>query len=259
MPPPDPILPPLLTGHAVKAPRVPFAEACRRAAARELGAGDVVWGRGLDQAALAIVLEPEVDAGRCLQMMLLMAVAAGHALAQLLPPQMPLAHRWPDRLLLDGAEVGRLALAHAEAADPLRPPDWLVVGVAITLRFSKRDREPGEMAGRTALAESGGGGLDRTVVIEMLAAHLLSWLDTWQHAGFRPAHDAYLDRLEGRGGMVQVSGGGGPITGTPLGLDEEAGLLLRTPAGPVRSVALRDALAAGQCTAPLPLAGRGRG
>ena len=39
----DPQFPPLLEGHAVKAPKRPFAEACRLARARKLGAGDVVW------------------------------------------------------------------------------------------------------------------------------------------------------------------------------------------------------------------------
>ena len=49
----DQVFPPLLSGHAVRLPLRPFAEACRRAAAGALGAADVVWARNRTRAEMA--------------------------------------------------------------------------------------------------------------------------------------------------------------------------------------------------------------
>ena len=50
----DPQFPPMLKGHAVKAPAKSFAQACRLAQGGKLGAGDVVWSRNSGRAQLAI-------------------------------------------------------------------------------------------------------------------------------------------------------------------------------------------------------------
>lgn len=239
---PDPVFPPLLTAHAVKAPRQPFAHACRSAAGGQLGAGDLLWSRSHDEAAMAVVLEPEVGGSQYLQMAPLMLVAAGECLAALMPPQVPITHRWPDQLLVDGATVGRLAIAHAPLAAPEAIPDWLVVGITIRLRFSRRDGEPGDSLGHTALYEEGGGDLDRTRVLEALSAHFLSRLDGWQEGGFRPVHQAFMDRLDGKGAPVEVARRAGPISGVPLGLDEAASLILKAGTAPACAVRLAECL-----------------
>ena len=242
----DPLFPPLLTGHAVKSPRLPFPEACRRAAEGELGAGDLVWSRSLLRAELAVVLEPEVDAAHAQQMGPLMLVAAGDCLGALLPPQVPIHYRWPATLLINHGEAGQLSLAMASIASDTAVPDWLVVGFGVDIAFPARGQEPGAMAHRTVLAEEGGGDLDRTRILESLSAHLLTWLNIWQDEGFRLVHETYMSRLEGGAEMIEVEYGGERLSGKPLGLDEAASLLLRPAAGAVRALGLMQALASKQ-------------
>ena len=112
----DPQFPPMLKGHAVKAPAKPFAQACRLAQAGELGAGDVVWSRNAGRAQLAIVLEPEVALERALQMGPLLMVALGDCLGSLCPPKVAVQYRWPGGILLNGSVAGEVRVAAPRVA-----------------------------------------------------------------------------------------------------------------------------------------------
>jgi biotin-(acetyl-CoA carboxylase) ligase len=235
----DPILPPLLTGHAVKAPEKPFDFACRGAGAGRLGAADLVWGRGLDTADLALVLEPDVAREAALAMLPLAEVALGDCLGVLCPPQVGVTYHWPGIILVNGAEAGRTRLAMAESkANQL--PAWLVVGATIRIRHDARAGEPGDRPGETSLAEEGAGDIDRSRIIESFASHFLTWLDIWQDDGFRPVHEAWLARAEGRGGTVAVTHMGVARTGRLMGLDEHGNLLLKAAHGPAVTLLLAD-------------------
>lgn len=203
----------------------------------------MVWSRSLERAEMAIVLEPEVTDGRSLQMAPLMLVAAGDSLGALMPPQVPLHFRWPDRLIVNGGEAGRIHICAATVDRPEAAPDWLVVGFGVQVIFPTHGTEPGDMAHRTALVEEGGGDLDRTRILESLAAHLLTWLNIWQDDGFRPVAQSFIDRLETEQGVIEIHLHGERLRGKPLGLDEGASLILKPQAGPARSIRLQDAMA----------------
>jgi len=79
-------------------------------------------------------------------------------------------------------------------------------------------------------------GLEPAQILQSLAAHFLTRLHTWQEDGFRPVHDEWLFRAEGREAPVTVAYGAERLEGQVLGLDESANLLLKTPAGGVRSL-----------------------
>ena len=87
------------------------------------------------------------------------------------------------------------------AADAV--PDWLVVGAELEIAGTARGA-----AGLVAHLARRGGGADitRTDVLRSLAAHFLTWLNTWQDEGFRPVHDQWLFRAEGREAPVTISG-----------------------------------------------------
>ena len=55
-------------------------------------------------------------------------------------------------------------------------------------------------------------------------------------------HDQWLFRAEGREAPIAVAHGGERVEGQVLGLDESANLLLKTPAGKVRSLAFIDSV-----------------
>jgi BirA family transcriptional regulator, biotin operon repressor / biotin---[acetyl-CoA-carboxylase] ligase len=232
----DPQFPPLLEGHAVKAPKRPFAEACRLAGARKLGAGDVVWSRNTGRAEFAVVLEPDVALERALQMGPLLMVALGDCLGSLCPPKVAVQYRWPGGILLNGALAGEVRLAAARVpADAI--PAWLVVGSELDIAAPREDRRDWS---KTSLSEEAGPDITRTDILQSLAAHFLTRLHTWQDEGFRPVHDEWLFRAEGREAPIAVARGGENVEGQVLGLDESANLLLKTSAGKVRSLAYID-------------------
>jgi biotin-(acetyl-CoA carboxylase) ligase len=233
----DPQFPPLLKGHAVKAPAKPLAHACRLAAARELGAGDLVWSRNASRAQMAVVLEPEVALERALQMGPLLMVALGDCLGSLAPPKVAIHYRWPGTILLNGSIAGEVRVAAPRVgADAV--PDWLVVGADLDIAGPRGDRQDWS---RTSLAEEAGPGITRTDVLQSLAAHCLTWLNTWQEEGFRPVHDQWLFRAEGREAPVRIEHDGKSVEGEVLGLDEGANLLVKTADG-VRSLAFMDSV-----------------
>jgi biotin-(acetyl-CoA carboxylase) ligase len=232
---PDPAFPPLLTGHPVEPPLAPLAEACRRLETQELGAADVVWSRDPTRAAMAIVLEPDVALERAVQMAPLMMVALGDCIGSLCPPKVAVHYRWPATILLNGSAAGEVRIAAASTADE-RPPPWLVVGVSLAIAADEDRRDWSS----TSLAEEAGPDITRTDVLQSLAAHFLAWLNIWQEDGFRPVHDRWLFRAEGREEPASVVNGAETIKGQVLGLDEGANLLIKPSAGGVRTLRFAD-------------------
>lgn len=235
----DPVLPPLLTGHAIKAPLQAFAEACRRASAAKLGAGDIVWSRNTARADLALILEPDVALRTALQMVALAQVALADALGQLMPPHVAVHHRWPGAVLLNGGLAGDVRAA-ASQCEPTDIPRWLVVGVDLWLEHDGRAGEPGHDPAHTSLAEEGAPDLTRTQVIEAFSSHFLACLNAWNDDGFRPVHDRWLFRADGREQSISVHVGEKTINVRVLGLDDEGGLLCVPERGGTRVLSLLE-------------------
>src|SRR5437588_780910 len=126
---------------------------------------------------------------------------------------------------------------------PVRPlaevPAWLAVGADLDIAAPRKDRQEWS---RTSLSEEAGPDITRTDVLQSLAAHFLTRLHTWQEEGFRPVHDEWLFRAEGREEPVATAYGGERIEGQVLGLDERANLLLKAADGKVRSLAYIDSI-----------------
>lgn len=232
----DPLFPPLLKGHAVKSPVEPMAHACRLARTGKLGAGDVVWSRNAGRAEVAIVLEPEVALARALQMGPLLMVAVGDCLGTLCPPKVAIQYRWPGGILVNGAIAGEVRIA-APRASIETVPEWLVIGATLDIAAPRAEREDWS---RTSLSEEAGGTITRTNILQSLSAHFLTWLNIWNEDGFRPVHDQWLFRAEGREAPVGFAHEGARVAGRVLGLDEGANLLVKTDGGQVCSLPFLD-------------------
>ena len=193
----DPQFPPLLKGHAVRAPRKPYAEACRLAQIRELGAGDVVWGRSTGRAELAVVLEPEVALERALQMGPLLMVALGDCLGSLCPPKVAVQYRWPRRHPAQRRDGRRGAHRRTPHVPLSEQPRGSSSGATLDIAAPRAERQEWS---KTSLTEEAGADITRTDIVQSLAAHFLVWLNTWEEEGFRPVHDQWLFRAEGRAG-----------------------------------------------------------
>ncbi|MGE0847491.1 MAG: biotin/lipoate--protein ligase family protein [Flavobacteriaceae bacterium] len=228
---PDPVLPPLLEGHPVKAPADPFTHAVEGARAGRLGGGDFVWARRVDRCQAAIVLEPEVPAARAAEMLYVAAVAFGDSFGAVAPPEIALTFDWPAAIRVNGGRVGGLSIAAAPVASDAEAPDWMVVGIDIVIREADPDPDPGLTPDVTTLEEEGCGDMDRTAMIESWSRHLLTWILTWEEDGFASVHTNWLGRLQDGDREVAVVIGDTVHRGVPAGLDENGNLLLRTGDG----------------------------
>ncbi|MCB1520202.1 MAG: hypothetical protein KDJ37_06455 [Hyphomicrobiaceae bacterium] len=244
----DPIFPPLLTGHAVKAPVAAFAEACRAAEAGELGAADIVYARNTAEAEIAIILEPDVARKTALQMLPLFALAVIEAVGALMPPKTSVLWRWPDRIVVNGGEVGRLSFAMS-AGGPEDVPRWIVLGATLRVMPEPDGVEPGERHEVTSLFAEGSGDATRSRFLEMIAAFTLTWITTWSGDGFEPVHAALIGRIEGHAETAVIAFAGEPggenmvAVGSVLGLDDEMRLLVKAGDGDVRALTLEPHVA----------------
>lgn len=237
----NPEFPPAFSGHIV----MPGDDTMKRAAqgvrSGAFGAGDVVWSMETDSAVAAFVLEPEVPLATAMEMVPVLMVAIGDAIGSIAPPNIAFTYRWPDGLLANGAKVGEVyAAAESCASDAV--PDWLVVGFSMRLtEAAVNGDEPGRQPDRTALHLEGAGDIDRTMMIEAVARHFLSWIDGWLQDGFKPVHPIWIGRRQEPAARLRLADGNSVVEGEFAGLDEHGGVLLKT-AGAVKGVSLIDAM-----------------
>ena len=232
---PNPVFPPLLTGHPVKASKRAFETAVDGVISGRFGAADFVWARDAARDAerldCALVLEPDVDRVRSAEMVFVAMVAFGDSFGAIAPPEVGLTYRWPMTLCVNGARAGRVRAAISANDDDDGHPDWMVVGLSLDIRRSDRGGEPGQLPDVTDLAEEGCGELTRTELLESYSRHLLTWIHTWQTEGFRPVHDLLVFRAEGYRDPVTIEHAGKTREGRFIGLDDHGNLILETAAG----------------------------
>lgn len=190
---------------SVFTPVVPLREAgdaMERAVALapQHGAGTLAWVRSAARIEAAVVLEPEMPLAAARAALYAAASALGDALAAFGPPEVPLTFRWPDRVAVNGGEIGRLRIAWSEGAEDALP-DWIVVGMEARLMFPQ-GWEPGHGIAQTALQEEGWEpeDCDCAELTAAWARHLMAGLAEWQRTdptgGFKRLAERYLARLE---------------------------------------------------------------
>lgn len=226
-------LPPLLSGFPVVPPVSPL-DAARTAltggeAGVGAGAGDVFWSAETERLSVCLVLEPEVSAARAQEMLFAVMVATGEAIGALCPPELGFSWQWPNRFFANGARVGQAMIEISDARNSEDVPDWMIVGVELRL-LPHGEAEPGLSPDRTSLWDEGAVDLDGPTLISMLSRHFLSWINRWESEGFKPLHDAWLFRCDGRGSPVELLGPDDACQekGRFIGLDETGNLLFQS-------------------------------
>ena len=211
-----------------------FARAVR-AAPRGVDDGTVYWTDRGDRLELGLVLEPEAPAAKTLEAVYVLGVATGEALADLVPPAVPVALAWPGDILLDGARAGRLRAAIAPVTDAAAIPPWLVLGLSVDL--APLADEPGRVPDRTSLHEQGAGEVTAVALIEQVTRHLLLWTSRWLADGLEPVRVAWNRRCYARGTAAGITIGAARIEGVVAGLDPSGALVVGD-----RRLSLRDAM-----------------
>ncbi len=238
---PDPEFPPLLTGHAVKAPEQAFEAAVSGASRGRFGAGDVVWARDVDRLDMAVVLEPTVPPDRAIEMLPAALLAVGDSLGALVPPEVAVTFGWPNLVRVNGAQAGQLRVAMSSSRVFDDVPSWMVVGIALVLRRRAKSGDPGLDPDVTDLQEEGCGEITRTELVESISRHFLSWVHTWETEGFRSLHDGLQQRLDGVGDEIEIAFASRRYIGRFVGIDEHGDMVMETPSGTILLRALEIA------------------
>ena len=223
----DPTFPPLLSGHAVKAPLRAFESACEAANMGTAGAGEIFWGRDTARLDWAIVLEPDVGATQAQQMLIVCQVAFADAFGAIAPPEVAVQFRWPGDVLINGAKAGQMRIAMGANGDD-GCPKWLCVGLALNIRRQNVEYEPGSAPDETDLTEEGCAELDRTQLIESVSRHFLSQVHSWNEDGFGALHETWMSKAVNVGDVVNLNLEGQIYEGTFLTIDDEANLILKS-------------------------------
>ena len=236
-----PEFPPMFRGIAVGAAEPVFGTALAGVRDGRHAAGDLLWSEREDRAVACFVLEPDVPLDRASQMVPLLMVAIGDALGAIGPPNLALTFRWPGTVLANGASAGSVRAAVEPRCGPQEVPRFLVAGFRIDLFKPAPEGEPGHDRDATFLHEEGCGDIGRTVLIEAVARHFLSWIDGWQANGFGAAHENWLARSHDIDQSMRITRGGETFEGRMAGLDENGGLLIDV-GGNVRLFAQHDVI-----------------
>ena len=220
-----PNFPPLMKGLAA-GPANPFAIACDQAR-RGVDSGLVPWSIGEERLRAALVLAPETPLEEAMAALPACAVGLQNAIGTLAPAETAVHLEWQGGIRLNGGHVGALSVA-ASTPDRKDTPDWLVVGLDLTLSLPA-DFEPGETPDWTALKEEGCGEIDPAMLLEAWARHSLFWLSGLEESGGRARLHREFEGLSWRRGeAVSIVLSGSRHDGTFLGVDENFGMLLKS-------------------------------
>ncbi len=234
----EPVFPPLLSGIAVAPGTDTAAVAVAAVMTEEAGAGDLYWSQSEDRLNMAIVLEPDVPLSRAVQVRHVLAVAFGDAFGAISPPEIGVHYRWPGDILVNGARAGAITLDVPAGLTADQVPAWMVLGLDVAITLDLSVDNPGELPDRTTLHEEGAGEVTRTMLLDSVSRHFLTWIDGWMNEGFKSVHENWLGRATGSDKDVTVSHAGATVSGRVTGMDEEGNLLFTPADQPVQALAL---------------------
>ena len=213
--------PPLFTGEVVSGSTDPFTKACTQAMIG-CDAGLLVHSVTPDHIKAAIVFAPESPLEEAMVAMIACGVGFQNAMGALAPPEVGVHLGWQGEIYVNGGRAGRLRAA-ASDSDPLKEPNWLVVGLELDL-LPQGDGETGDRPNDTCLMMEGCGDISPIRLLEAWSRHTLVWLNDIESDGPRALHEQWRGLAKGMGEAVLING----TNGTFMGIDEQFGLLLKT-------------------------------
>ena len=210
--------PPLFHGM-LTAGDPPMDVAC--AAAREgCDAGLVAYDLRPDVLRAAIVFAPEVSLREAVVMLPICGVGFQNAFGALAPPEVSVHLEWDGTIRINGGICGKLEMTASSDA-PAEEPDWLVVGLSLTLWAD--GEESGLTPDVTALNAEGCGDMEAPALLEAWVRHTLVWINRWLEDGSCAVHGEWKPLAHGLDAPVSIAGREGIFAG----VDENFGMILK--------------------------------
>ena len=179
--------------------------------------------------AASLVLQPEGGPADAARLSFVAALAVHDALRQLCGPQLNVALKWPNDVLLNGGKLSGILLESVGSGGSIVA---LVIGIGVNLAAAPDAAvvEPGatrpvSLQGETGLAVSPGD------FLSALAVAFDDWQRQMRDFGFAPIRAAWLARAAMLGETITARTGTAETTGRFDGIDETGALLLTGPRG----------------------------
>jgi len=167
----------------------------------------------------SIILRPQIDPARALQISILAGVAVAEVLESYCPGKIKL--KWPNDVLLDGKKVCGI-LSQAKAA--VNKVDFIVLGIGINVNINQFPQEISDMA--TSLAIETGREISRQELIIGLYENLTKWYKQLLQDGFSRIKEKWLSYSLLIGQTVQIVFQEEVVSGKAIGIDEYGSLIL---------------------------------
>lgn len=238
----DPTLPPLFTPMAFAADADLPQEALFRARRGRIAPGTVCFSERPDRLDAILMLAPETALSHAIQVIYPLMLAANDSLGATIPPGVAVHLGWPDRIFVNGALAGGMAL-YTEAADPDAVPDWMLARLTIDVMGNPQNPVPGKEKERTSLYEEGAGDLSAKALLESFTRYFLNWLDRWQRGGIPAIKPLWLERAAGREEETAFPDGDGLTRGILRDITDDGDLIVMARGGKPRALKLSGLLA----------------
>lgn len=173
----------------------------------------------------SLLLRPERPLAEMASLSLVVAVTLAEAIEALGCPIRPEV-KWPNDVLLGGAEVAGILL-EAASADRGRC-DWLIVGIGVNVRTSPAG---GVGYPATDLLAAGLPDVQPASLLTELLPRLERDVGSWLRQGFPPFRDAWLARARGLEQPIELRLGDRLANGVLAGIDAHGAVLVRTASG----------------------------
>ncbi len=176
---------------------------------------------------LSLILRPRSRPDRAHHHGFVAALAVAETAAAWLSPDVEVAIKWPNDVLLNGRKTSGINLPLQLDGDRVR---WLVLGIGVNVNIATAEFPPELQAIATSLAEAGRKRLDRTRLTEALLERLEREIDAYRAGGFGQVLDAWQKYFKMRGSAVRIGGPGiaREVEGVVEGIDADGALLVRT-------------------------------
>lgn len=184
---------------------------------------------------MSVVLRPGFHPRKITQLTITSAVAAAEAVRRMF--QLPALIKWPNDIYINNKKCAGILIDMSAEIDAI---DHLALGIGVNVNSRKSDFSKSISARATSIAIELGEKCDRISFARELLRQLEKHYDKLVRKGFGPISEQWEDMSLSLGRRVEARSENETVTGTPVRLDDDGGLLIRTDTGIVRKVSGGD-------------------
>jgi BirA family biotin operon repressor/biotin-[acetyl-CoA-carboxylase] ligase len=182
----------------------------------------------------SVILRPDLPAARAPELTLVAAVAVAETLEDAGAEG---KIKWPNDIQLEGKKCAGILTELTADGDATQ---FVVLGVGINLNMTRKDFPPELAETAISVREALGKKVPRALFAAALWTRLERWLDLHAGEGFGPVRAAWKRMSSTLGQEVLVKTERNELRGVAEDLDDEGGLLVRTPTGQLERITAGD-------------------